>query len=278
LHRATQEWFLPQALREPDDETAIRRQLEARLPRRYWSRVGFDLGAGTVRLGKPPMRVLLAEDDEMLAEATVRSLTADGFSVDHVETASDALHLWRGMPYGLAVLDVMLPDGNGFALVARARALKLATPTLMLTALGEVQDRVAGLNAGADDYLVKPFAMAELIARLRALLRRPGAVLGAALEAGDLRFDTATRAVSVADRTLSLTRAESITLERLMRGIERIVSKEQIAEAVYALHEDYSDNAVEVHVHRLRRKLEAAGARCRIMTLRGLGYMLTPGA
>lgn len=223
------------------------------------------------------MRVLLVEDDETLAAATARSLIAEGFAVDTVETATDALHLWRGGPYDLAVLDVMLPDGDGFALVAQARAMRLTTPILMLTALGGIEDRVAGLNAGADDYLVKPFAMAELIARLRALLRRPGSILGAALEAGDLRFYTATRAVAVADQRLWLTRAESITLERLMRGMGRIVSKEQIAEAVYALHEDYSDNAIEVHIHRLRRKLEAAGASCRIATLRGLGYMLTPG-
>jgi DNA-binding response OmpR family regulator len=147
------------------------------------------------------------------------------------------------------------------------------TPVLILTALGAIEERVRGLDSGADDYLVKPFAMQELIARLRALLRRPGAALGRTLTLGTVKLDTSARIATVGDAPLDLTRSELIVLETLLRNQGRVISKERLAECLYDFEQDRSANSVETQVHRLRKKLVAAGADVSLRTLRGLGYL-----
>ena len=220
------------------------------------------------------MRVLFAEDDEALGRATSASLTAAGFVVDLVETRDDALHALRSHPYDAAVLDIMLADGSGLEVLAEARRQGFALPVLLLTALGSVDDRVGGLNAGADDYVVKPFAVDELIARLRALQRRPGTSLAMALTVENATFDPLSRMMSVEGENVALSRAEGIIVERFMRCLGRVVTKEQLAESIYSFNEEYTENAVEVHVHRIRRKLENSGARPSIKTIRGVGYVM----
>ncbi|CAH1654393.1 MAG: response regulator transcription factor [Chelatococcus sp.] len=220
------------------------------------------------------MRILFAEDDEAVGRATAASLTAAGFVVDLVESRDDALHALKSHNYDAAVFDIMLMDGSGLDALAMARRSGLNLPVLLLTALGSVDDRVAGLNAGADDYLVKPFSVDELIARLRALQRRLGTSVAMALTVENASFDPTSRMMSVNGDHVALSRAESIVVERFMRSLGRVVTKEQLAESIYSFNEEYTGNAVEVHVHRVRRKLENSGAIASIKTVRGLGYIM----
>lgn len=220
------------------------------------------------------MRVLFAEDDEAVGRATSASLTAAGFVVDLVESRGDALHALRSHRYDVAVLDIMLTDGSGLEVLAEARRLGSTLAVLLLTALGSVDDRVSGLNAGADDYLVKPFAVDELIARLRALQRRSTTSLAMALTVENATFDPLSRMLSVGGDDVALSRAEGIVVERFMRCLGRVVTKAQLAESIYSFNEEYTENAVEVHVHRVRRKLENSGARPSIRTIRGVGYVM----
>src|SRR5262249_10884678 len=175
----------------------------------------------------------------------------------------------------MRILDLGLPDGDGLKLVSRVRAAGIQTPILILTARDAVEHRVAGLNTGADDYLVKPFATAELVARVRALLRRPGAPLGIVLKAGNIRFDTIGRDVQVGGITVHLPRRETEILEYLMRRVGRVVPKSVFEERLYGADEGVESNAIPVHVHYLRRKLVEVGATAEIHTVRGIGYVLT---
>jgi DNA-binding response OmpR family regulator len=220
------------------------------------------------------MRVLFAEDDEAVGRATAASLTAAGFVVDLVESRDDALHALKSHRYDAAVFDILLADGSGLEALAEARRSGLDLPVLLLTALDSVDDRVTGLNAGADDYLVKPFAVDELIARLRALQRRLGTAVTMALAVENASFDPTSRMLTVDGGHVPLSRAEAIVVERFMRCLGRVVTKEQLAESIYSFNEDYTENAVEVHVHRVRRKLESSGATPSIKTVRGLGYIM----
>lgn len=220
------------------------------------------------------MRVLFAEDDEAVGRATAASLTAAGFVVDLVECRGDALHALKSHRYDAAVFDILLTDGSGLEALAEARRSGLDLPVLLLTALDSVDDRVTGLNAGADDYLVKPFAVDELIARLRALQRRLGTAVTMALAVENASFDPVSRMLTVDGNHVPLSRAEAIIVERFMRCLGRVVTKEQLAESIYSFNEDYTENAVEVHVHRVRRKLEGSGATPSIRTVRGLGYIM----
>lgn len=219
------------------------------------------------------MRLLIIEDNQRLCQAVAESLRARGFAVDTAAAASEGLRLWRAADYDAVVLDLMLPDGNGLSALREMRDRGNTTPVLILTALGAIEDRVRGLDCGADDYLVKPFAMQELIARLRALLRRPGAALGRTLTLGNMKLDTSARIATVADIALDLTRSELIVLEALLRNQGRVISKERLAECLYDFEQDRSANSVETQVHRLRKKLAAAGADVSLRTLRGLGYL-----
>jgi DNA-binding response OmpR family regulator len=219
------------------------------------------------------LRLLIIEDNQRLCQAVAGSLRTQGFAVDTAASAAEGLRAWEAADYDAAVLDLMLPDGTGLDALKRMRDRGTMTPVLILTALGTIEDRVRGLDCGADDYLVKPFAMQELIARLRALLRRPGAALGRTLTLGSVKLDTSARIATVVETPLDLTRSELIVLEVLLRNQGRVVSKERLAESLYDFEQERSANSVETHVHRLRRKLSAAGADVSLRTLRGLGYL-----
>jgi DNA-binding response OmpR family regulator len=217
--------------------------------------------------------LLIIEDNERLCQAVAVCMRAQGFAVDTAGTAAEALRAWRAADYDAAVLDLMLPDGTGLDALKDMRDRGNTTPVLILTALGSIEDRVRGLDCGADDYLVKPFAMQELLARLRALLRRPGAALGRTLTLGRVKLDTSARIATVAETPLDLTRSELIVLEALLRNQGRVVSKERLVECLYDFEQERSANSVETQVHRLRKKLVAAGADVSLRTLRGLGYL-----
>lgn len=220
------------------------------------------------------MKVLLVEDHERLAASVVKGLTAAEFSVDHVTTLDDALSALSNNQYDGIALDLGLPDGDGMEIVKTLRERQNSVPILVITSRDGLQDRVKGLNAGADDYFLKPFEMEELIARLRALLRRPGGVLGNTLTNGNLSLDAIARQATVDEEVLILTRKELGLLELLMRRAGATVTKQAIEESLYGFNETASRNSIEVLVYRLRRKLEDSGSGPQIHTLRGIGYML----
>lgn len=221
------------------------------------------------------MRILLAEDDGPLADALCRRLTESGHAVDVFISVVDAEAAWIAVDYDLAIIDIMLGDGDGRTLVRSVRSVGLTTPTLMLTARDEIGDRVAGLDAGADDYLVKPFATDELLARLRALSRRSGTATGGTeFTLGNLSYDPRTTVLRVGRQSVLLTGQEHAALDRLLRAGDRVTPKRRLGEHLYALDQDWSDNAVETLVHRLRKKLVGAGATVELKALRGLGYIL----
>ncbi len=222
------------------------------------------------------MRILLVEDNTRIADHIAVCLAKEGMTVDRFGTAEDGALALETVRYDAAILDLGLPDGDGLDVLKNARGQGSETPILILTARDGLKDRVEGLNSGADDYLLKPFEVEELVARLKALLRRPGAVLGLCLTAGNLSFDTVGRDVKVGDEPLRLSRRELDILEYLMRRVGRVVSKEWLEEALYGFDEEISSNSVEVAVHRLRKSLENAKANVAIHTLRGVGYLLQP--
>jgi DNA-binding response OmpR family regulator len=221
------------------------------------------------------MRVLIVEDEVRMVEILKAALVRAGFTADAVRMCADARAAIAVNPYDVAILDLGLPDGDGLKLLREVRAKGNGIPILVLTARDAVEDRVCGLDTGADDYLVKPFAMIELIARTKALLRRPGGALGATLRVGNVVFDTIGRDVRIDDRPLQLPRRESAILEHLMRRFGRVVPKMVIEEKLYGMDDELDSNAVPVHVHHLRRKLMDAGASAEIHTVRGVGYLLT---
>ncbi len=219
------------------------------------------------------MRVLVAEDDQGLRSVLVRGLQENDYVVDAVSNGEDALKFLRSYEYELAVLDWRMPGISGLDVVRWMRRNAQSARILMLTARDQPADRVAGLDAGADDYLVKPFDFGELLARMRALQRRPSAVQQPEIVVGDLRFDPATRQVLVGGRQAVLTATEFGILELLVRKSPAVVPRRSIALNVW---EDESDamgsNTIDVHLARLRAKL--AGGRVRIETVRGVGYRL----
>jgi DNA-binding response OmpR family regulator len=220
------------------------------------------------------MRVLVIEDETRIAEILRTALKRAGFAVDTAERCADAQLALAGFQYDAAILDLGLPDGDGLTLLAQLRSEKQLLPVLVLTARDAVEERVIGLDAGADDYLIKPFAVVEVIARIKALLRRPGGALGTALEAGNITFDTIGRSVRVDTQFLKLPRRELGILELLMRRMGRVVPKAVLEEKLYGMDDEVESNAISVHVHHLRRKLEDAGATPEIHTVRGVGYLL----
>lgn len=224
------------------------------------------------------MRLLIVEDETRIAELIQEALTRVGFAVDTVQLCTDARAALETTSYDAAIVDLGLPDGDGLSLLGELRANRNPTPLLVLTARDAVEDRVRGLDAGADDYLVKPFAMAELIARTKALLRRPGGALGMTLRAGNVSFDTVERDVRVGGVSLILPRRESAILENLMRRLGRVVPKPILEEKLYGLNDEPGSNTIPVHVHHLRRKLLDAGSTAEIHTVRGVGYLLTEGS
>lgn len=224
------------------------------------------------------MRLLLVEDNERLSEFVARGLMAAGFTVDHVTLADEALSACSTTKYDVVILDLGLPDGDGMIVLRQLRQGGNHTPVLIMTARDALADRVAGLNAGADDYVLKPFELDEMVARLKALLRRPDGALGVSLELGNLRFDTASRTVEVAAAPLVLSRRELMLLELLLRRAGHVVGKDSLEEGLYGHDEPVSSNPLEAVVSRLRRKLSAVGAGVEIHTVRGVGYLATEAA
>jgi DNA-binding response OmpR family regulator len=221
------------------------------------------------------VRLLIVEDEARIREILRAALGRAGFVVDAVALCADAREALSVTRYDAAILDLGLPDGDGLKLLAELRSRRNRTPILVLTARDAVEDRVSGLDTGADDYLTKPFAMAELIARTKALLRRPGSALGTTLKAGNVAFDTIGRDVRVGDAPLPLSRRESDILEQLMRRFGRVVPKSVLEDTLYGLDDELESNAIPVHVHHLRRRLLDSGATAEIHTVRGVGYFLT---
>jgi len=224
------------------------------------------------------MRLLLIEDNERLSALTSTALAKAGFETDAFTTAGEAELALRSLDYSAVILDLGLPDEDGLALLKRLRASGNSLPILILTARGGVDDRVRGLDAGADDYLAKPFAQEELLARLRVVLRRPGSLLGDALELGAVRLDTVSRQVTLGDRPQFLSPREVAVLEILLRRSGRVVPKKLMEDHLFGFSGDVGSNAVEVYVHRLRKQLVEAGADVAIHTIRGVGYLIAKAA
>jgi two-component system OmpR family response regulator/two-component system response regulator TctD len=217
------------------------------------------------------MRILLAEDDAVIADGLCRALRRGGYAVDHVASGAEADTAVMSQPYDLLILDLGLPRLPGIEVVKRLRARKSALPVLILTAQDGVEDRVRGLDAGADDYLTKPFALPELEARVRALTRR-GTGQPRCIELGLLTYDQADHLVKINGQVVEFSAREIGLLEVLILRAGRLVSKDQLVDHLCGWGEEVSSNAIEVYVHRLRKKLEDSGVR--ILTVRGLGYCL----
>ena len=220
------------------------------------------------------MRVLLVEDEPEMAAALAAALKNYDMVVDHIATLGDAEEAVSTNAYGAILLDRQLPDGDGLALVSKLRASGVSVPVIVLTALGELVDRVAGLDIGADDYLGKPFAVEELLARLRAVLRRRADLPSETIRLGRLSFDVSNREASVDGKPLDLPRRELLVLETLLRRMGRTVARSSLEQAVYSIDDEIQSNALDTHVSRLRRKLSEAESAIEIHAIRGVGYLL----
>lgn len=221
------------------------------------------------------MRLLLVEDNSELSATLPAQLGTAGFSVDCVETVADARLSLSAAHYAAVILDLGLPDDDGLNLLGEIRRRSDPIPVLILTARSGVADRVSGLRGGADDYLVKPFAYDELVARLEALLRRPNQFIGRTLQFANIALDTQSRQVFVNGAPEVLSSREITVLELLMFRKGQVVPKKIVEDHLYGLSGEVSSNAVEVYVHRLRKQLSDHGAKVRIHTVRGVGYLLT---
>ncbi|MBA8881805.1 response regulator transcription factor [Phyllobacterium myrsinacearum] len=220
------------------------------------------------------MRVLLVEDEKEMVVALSNILTRQNMIVDAVATIEAAEHVLKDNVHDVVVLDRQLPDGDGLSLIQRLRARGQTIPVLVLTARGDLDDRVTGLQSGADDYLGKPFATEELLARLRALLRRPSGLIPDVAKIGGLEFDFAHREVWVMGERVEMPRREILVLEALMRRMGRMVQRATLMEAVFGMNDEIDSNALDTHISRVRRKLTEAGAGVTINGIRGLGYLL----
>ncbi len=221
------------------------------------------------------MRVLLVEDDVKIASFITAGLRSAGYAVDHAQDGEEGLHLALTEPYDAAVVDLMLPRRNGLALIKEMRAEKVNSPVLILSAKGSVDDRVKGLETGGDDYLTKPFAFSELLARVQALIRRAGGISDPTrLSVGDLSVNLFTREITRGGKQIDLQPREFSLLEYLMRNAGRIVSKTMIMEHVWDYHFDPQTNVVEARISRLRDKIDRDADHKLIHTVRGAGYVL----
>ena len=234
---------------------------------------GEDTRAGAARPGGPQVRILVVEDERKVANFIRQGLAEEGHTVEVAADGAAALDLLEGPPYDLVVLDLMLPKVDGFEILKLARARRLATPVLVLTARDSVADKVRGLDLGADDYLTKPFSFDEFLARVRALLRR-GAAAGPVLRLADLTLDPSTREVRRGVRRITLTVREHALLEYFMRNAGRVLTRPMLAEHVWGLDFDAESNIVDVYVGYLRRKIDGAGDARLLHTVRGAGYAL----
>lgn len=224
------------------------------------------------------MRILLIEDEPRLAEALSAVLRKERFVVDHVDRIATAQEAAQMAEFDLVLLDRKLPDGEGLSLIPELRARNTGIRIIVLSACGEVADRVAGLNEGADDYLVKPFAMDEMLARIRAIRRRPAELESAAIRAGCVVFDLANEEVEVQGGRLDLPRRELRVLAALMKRRGRTVLRATLEQAVFGFDDEVQSNTLDSHVSRLRKKLTNSGAEVEIHAIRGVGYLLREAA
>jgi DNA-binding response OmpR family regulator len=220
------------------------------------------------------MRVLLVEDNARLAGFLGVGLRSSGFTIDVLAAAGDADAAIRAVDYDAVVLDLGLPDYDGLILLNAIRSGGNNLPVLILTARDDIDDRVKGLNNGADDYMLKPFALEELVARLRALLRRPSEALSNCQRLGNVAFNLGTRELSIDGTPVKISRRELDVLELLVRRAGRVVTKRSLDEKIYGFEDEVSSNSLEVTVSRLRRTLKQFGAALTIETFRGVGYLL----
>jgi DNA-binding response OmpR family regulator len=220
------------------------------------------------------MRVLIVEDDKRTAETARAFLRSAGLAVDRVETGARAIAECAVIPYDAVVLDLGLPDIDGIEVCSRLRTLAAPPRILMATARDSVESRVRGLESGADDYIIKPYALSELVARLRALMRRPADALPTRIVVDTLTLDPATRRAARGARAIELTTKEFVVLEYLMRNAGRVLSREQISEHAWDANYDPFSNVVDVYMSRLRKKIDGRGERPLIATVRGAGYRL----
>lgn len=221
------------------------------------------------------MRILLVEDEREISRLVASLVARAGFAVDQVHCLADAIEAARQHEYGLLLLDRRLPDGDGVTIVPTLRSITPGVRIMMLTALDDLSERITGLDAGADDYLTKPFQGEELIARVRACARRPGGMEIPPLVVGGLSLNFATREVSVRGRPVMLNRRELMLLLALLRRANRVTMREMLFDEVYGLQDEVQSNTLETVVSRLRRRLMELEAGVSIHTMRGIGYMLT---
>jgi DNA-binding response OmpR family regulator len=221
------------------------------------------------------MRLLVVEDNLDLAELLISALMKNGFAADVMTSAASAEEALASLQYAAVILDLGLPDEDGLVCLKRLRQRGSNVPVLILTARGSVADRVDGLRAGADDYLVKPFATDELVARLQALLRRPGEILGKRLQVGELALDVEARQMFVGGNPESFSAREIDLLELLMRRVGRVVQRGFVEDHLFGLESPVGSNAIEVAIHRLRKHLQALDARAVVHTVKGVGYFIT---
>lgn len=220
------------------------------------------------------MRLLLIEDEPQMVEALRAAFARHDILIDAVSTIADAEHIVQDTAYDAALLDRQLPDGDGLRFVAALRRRRNALPVIVLTAMGHVPERVAGLDLGADDYICKPFDFDELLARLRAVLRRPEVLVAPLIAIGRLTFDPTHREARIGGEPLSLPRRELLVLEGLMRRAGRMVPRANLMEAVFGFDDEIQSNALDSHISRLRRRLAEADAKVAINVIRGVGYLL----
>ena len=222
------------------------------------------------------MKILLVEDDKQTADYIVKGLREHSHVVDHANNGRDGLYLATGEKYDVMIVDRMLPTMDGLSLVKAARASAVRTPVLFLTTMGGIDDRVAGFDAGGDDYLVKPFAFAELLARIGALARRPPMVAATSLAVGDLEMDLLARTVTRGGKRIELLAQEFKILEYLLRHAGEVVTRTMLLEKVWEYHFDPQTNVIDVHISRLRSKIDKGFDRPMLQTVRGAGYRLDP--
>jgi two-component system OmpR family response regulator len=222
------------------------------------------------------MKILVIEDEKKIANLLQKGLREQGYTVDLSHDGNDGLERASAQPYEAIILDIMLPGRDGLSVLRNLRERKVTTPVLVLTARGEVNERVEGLNAGADDYLAKPFAMDELVARLRALMRRVTGENISFYKVADLSMNLVSREVIRGTRKITLTAREFRLLEHLMRSPEQVLTRTQIIERVWEYHFDPGTNLVDVYIQRLRRKVDDGEAVKLIQTVRGVGYAIKP--
>lgn len=218
------------------------------------------------------MRILLAEDDEVLSDGISKALRQCGYTVDHVSSGADADVAIKTAPFDLAILDLGLPHMEGFEVLKRMRSAGKRFPVLIVTARDALEDRVSGLDLGADDYMTKPFDLPELEARVRALIRRSHFGAEPEIIYGPVRMDTVSRSITISGEAIDFSARELAVFELLLQRPGKIVAKEKLLEHMYGFDEEVSQNAVEVLIHRLRKKIESYGLSVR--TIRGLGYVL----